>query len=234
MKGSEECGNVTELAADGLAEDGEILFDADGGADEWESKIEGAGGHVHNKIKKDTHCLVVSGVLDNKEVHMRKARGGDLSSSGSSAGEMLKCSLSSLDLLTNANPQQSLKPLCSMGSSPAKENEGVIGEVPGIILRCVSRDEAALAVAQKVFKGLYENASNSTHVAAHLAILAAIRDVSKLVLKELTSWVIYSDEDRKFNKDITIGLIHNELLNLAEYNVHMAKLIDAGRNSMYK
>lgn len=45
--------------------------------------------------------------------------------------------------------------------------------------------------------------------------------------------VIYSDEDRKFNKDITIGLIHSELLNLAEYNVHMAKLLDAGRNSMY-
>ena len=46
--------------------------------------------------------------------------------------------------------------------------------------------------------------------------------------------VIYSDEERKFNKDITIGLIHSELLNLAEYNVHMAKLIDGGRNSMYK
>ena len=46
--------------------------------------------------------------------------------------------------------------------------------------------------------------------------------------------VIYSDEDRKFNKEITIGLIRSELLNLAEYNVHMAKLIDAGRNSMYK
>ena len=46
--------------------------------------------------------------------------------------------------------------------------------------------------------------------------------------------VIYSDEERKFNKDITIGLIRSELLNLAEYNVHMAKLIDGGRNSMYK
>ncbi|KAM7508803.1 hypothetical protein LguiA_019256 [Lonicera macranthoides] len=106
----------------------------------------------------------------------------------------------------------------------------IISEVPGIILRCISRDEAALAVAQKVFKGLYENASNSAHVDAHLAILSAIRDVSKLVVKELTSWVIYSDEDRKFNKDITVGLIRSELLNLAEYNVHMAKLLDAGRN----
>lgn len=44
--------------------------------------------------------------------------------------------------------------------------------------------------------------------------------------------MIYSEEDRKFNKDITVGLIQSELLNLAEYNVHMAKLLDAGRNSM--
>ncbi|XP_007052185.2 PREDICTED: CCR4-NOT transcription complex subunit 1 [Theobroma cacao] len=108
--------------------------------------------------------------------------------------------------------------------------QGVISEVPEIILRCVSRDEAALAVAQKVFKGLYENASNSLNVSAHLAILAAVRDVCKLAVKELTSWVIYSDEERKFNKDITVGLIRSELLNLAEYNVHMAKLIDGGRN----
>lgn len=46
--------------------------------------------------------------------------------------------------------------------------------------------------------------------------------------------VIYSEEERKFNKDITVGLIRSELLNLAEYNVHMAKLIDGGRNSMSK
>ncbi|GAB4861940.1 hypothetical protein Ancab_037195 [Ancistrocladus abbreviatus] len=110
------------------------------------------------------------------------------------------------------------------------EIQSVVSEVPQIILRCVSRDEAALAVAQKVFKALYENASNCLHVGAHLAILAAIRDVCKLIVKELTSWVIYSDEERKFNKDITVGLIRRELLNLAEYNIHMAKLIDAGRN----
>lgn len=117
-------------------------------------------------------------------------------------------------------------------SNEAREAEfqGVIAEVPEIILRCISRDEAALAVAQKVFKVLYENASNTFHVGAHLAILIAIRDVCKLVVKELTSWVIYSEEERKYNKDITLGLIRSELLNLAEYNVHMAKLIDGGRN----
>ncbi|KAL8540300.1 hypothetical protein ACS0TY_001776 [Phlomoides rotata] len=57
----------------------------------------------------------------------------------------------------------------------------------------------------KAFMGLYENASNNAHVDAHLVILAAIRDVSKLVVKELTSW---------------------------EYNVHMAKLLDAGETRL--
>ncbi|GAA0150692.1 mRNA polyadenylation factor [Lithospermum erythrorhizon] len=117
-------------------------------------------------------------------------------------------------------------------ASDAKESEiqGLVGEVPMIILRSLSRDESALAVAQKVLKGLYENSSSSAHVKAYLAMLTAIRDVSKLMVKELTSWVIYSEEERKFNKEITIGLIHNELLNIAEYNLHMAKLLDGGRN----
>ncbi|KAM0934312.1 putative CCR4-Not complex component, Not1, MIF4G-like domain superfamily [Dioscorea sansibarensis] len=111
------------------------------------------------------------------------------------------------------------------------EIQGVVAEVPDIIRRCVSRDEAALAVAQKVFKSLYENASNVHHINSHVAVLSAIRDVCKLVVKELTSWVIYSDEERKFNTEITIALIHSDLLNLAEYNVHLAKLIDGGRNT---
>ncbi|KAK6936303.1 CCR4-NOT transcription complex subunit 1, HEAT repeat [Dillenia turbinata] len=110
------------------------------------------------------------------------------------------------------------------------EIPGVIAQIPEIILKCISRDEAALAVAQKVFKSLYENTSNNLHVSVHLTILAAIRDVCKLVVKELTSWVIYSDEERKFNTEIIVGLIRKDLLNLAEYNMHMAKLIDAGRN----
>lgn len=38
--------------------------------------------------------------------------------------------------------------------------------------------------------------------------------------------------DKKFNKDITLGLIRKKLLNLTEYNFHMAKLIDARKNGI--
>ncbi|KAL0435635.1 UNVERIFIED_CONTAM: Poly [ADP-ribose] polymerase 1 [Sesamum radiatum] len=39
-----------------------------------ENKIEGAGGQVHMKIKKETNCLAVCGVLDDSAAEMRKAR----------------------------------------------------------------------------------------------------------------------------------------------------------------
>ncbi|XXG84939.1 hypothetical protein AAC387_Pa11g0138 [Persea americana] len=42
--------------------------------EEWRNKIEGAGGMVHPKTKKETNCLVVSGELDDNEPEVRKAR----------------------------------------------------------------------------------------------------------------------------------------------------------------
>ncbi|KAM0835821.1 hypothetical protein ACQ4PT_062703 [Festuca glaucescens] len=54
------------------------------------------------------------------------------------------------------------------------EIKSVIAEVPDILLKCVNRDEAALAVAQKVFNNLYDNASNSGSIMLYVATLVAI------------------------------------------------------------
>ncbi|KAI3868562.1 hypothetical protein MKW92_012331 [Papaver armeniacum] len=63
---------------------------------------------------------------------------------------------------------------------------------------------------------------------AQIAILVAIRDVCKLAVKEqLAHMVIYSYDEYKFNKDIIVGLIRSELLNLAECSMHTAKLTEA-------
>ncbi|KAH8935189.1 hypothetical protein BDL97_17G016600 [Sphagnum fallax] len=113
---------------------------------------------------------------------------------------------------------------------PDHEVLTLVMEVQEVILQGISRDEAALAIAQKVFKRLYENTTSDVHVSVHLAILESIRDVCKRVVKELTSWVIYSDDERKFNREITVGLIRSELIILTDYNLHLAKLIDGGRN----
>ncbi|KMT10333.1 hypothetical protein BVRB_5g120830 [Beta vulgaris subsp. vulgaris] len=42
--------------------------------EEFRSKIEGAGGQVHAKIKKDTNCLVVGGGLSDQNSELKKAR----------------------------------------------------------------------------------------------------------------------------------------------------------------
>ncbi|KAM0926260.1 hypothetical protein ACQ4PT_003393 [Festuca glaucescens] len=97
------------------------------------------------------------------------------------------------------------------------EIKSVIAEVPDILLKCVNRDEAALAVAQKVFNSLYDNASSSGSIMSYVATLVA---------------VIYLDDEKKFNFDIIFCLIRSELLNVGEYNVHLAKLIDGGRNKV--
>lgn len=115
--------------------------------------------------------------------------------------------------------------------SQDQELQALVMEVPEIISQCISKEEAALAFSQKAFKRLYENASSSLHVATYLALLASIRDVCKRVVKEITSWVMYSDEERKYNREIMVGLIRSELIHLADYNVYLAKLIDGGRNS---
>lgn len=41
---------------------------------EWKSKIEGVGGSFHAKIKEDTNCFVVGGMLDAEDAKMRRAR----------------------------------------------------------------------------------------------------------------------------------------------------------------
>ncbi|XP_038714269.1 poly [ADP-ribose] polymerase 1 isoform X2 [Tripterygium wilfordii] len=42
--------------------------------EEWKTKIEGAGGQIHTKMKKDTNCLVLGEVLGNQDAEKRKAR----------------------------------------------------------------------------------------------------------------------------------------------------------------
>ena len=52
-----------------------------------------------------------------------------------------------------------------------------------------------------------------------------------IVLSIFCVQVIYSDDEKKFNSEIIFALIRSDLLDVREYNVHLAKLIDGGRNS---
>ncbi|KAI8018547.1 hypothetical protein LOK49_LG04G02888 [Camellia lanceoleosa] len=72
-------------------------------------------------------------------------------------------------------------------------------------------------------EGSYINKRNSIRILEER--LEATNALNKQMWAE-----VQLDKRLHFDKDITVGLICSELLNLAEYNVHMAKLLDEGRN----
>eukprot|EP00163_Fabomonas_tropica_P033612 TRINITY_DN892_c0_g1_i3.p1 TRINITY_DN892_c0_g1~~TRINITY_DN892_c0_g1_i3.p1 ORF type:complete len:2289 (-),score=618.48 TRINITY_DN892_c0_g1_i3:1290-8156(-) len=104
-----------------------------------------------------------------------------------------------------------------------------MSQVPHLITLSITRDDSALAFAQTIFKRLYV-LPDPRHRSVHLKLLEAITGVCNKVIKELTSWVIYSDDERKFNRDVTPGLVRHRLLDVAEFDQHLAKQIDNSRN----
>jgi CCR4-NOT transcription complex subunit 1 len=102
-------------------------------------------------------------------------------------------------------------------------------KIPQVLQQSVTRDETALAIAQRIFKRLYET-DRGLSTEMLLAVLDNIKDVCKKLVKELTSWLIYSDEERKLYREITTGFLSLGLINTSEFDPHMAKLMDNGRN----
>lgn len=98
-------------------------------------------------------------------------------------------------------------------------------------------DEAHLAVAQKVFQRLYDRSgagganARRLHRTAHIAALAALRENSRSITREVTGWLLYSDDERKLNRDITEGLVRAGVVSeqfLGELDAHLAKLVLSG------
>jgi len=118
--------------------------------------------------------------------------------------------------------------LASLGEM--HEVRTLIGQVQVIVSQCVTRDECAISVAQRVFKRMYDNEAQLA-IEASLAVLEAVRDVCKKMTKELTTWVMYQTDDRrKYHQAITAGFIRSGLVNLNDFDNYLAKGMDFGRN----
>lgn len=103
-------------------------------------------------------------------------------------------------------------------------------QIPSAVKRSVTADEAGMAVAQKVFKHLYEGDS-SLYREVHVLLLEGLRESCRRLSKELVSWLAYSEERRKLHKECIVALLKpGSLLNITNYDELLAKTIDNGRN----
>ncbi|CAG8526473.1 8493_t:CDS:10 [Ambispora leptoticha] len=132
--------------------------------------------------------------------------------------------LAELDKLISKNPQ------ASWASLPQNHDIRVlVNQIPLIAAQSlVHRDETALNFSQKVVQLLYKNDSNLSRE-VYVILLEKLCDISVKVGKEVTAWLLYADDDRKFIVPVVVALIKAGLINVAEQDVQLAKLIESGR-----
>ncbi|KAF9934028.1 hypothetical protein BGZ67_004046 [Mortierella alpina] len=85
--------------------------------------------------------------------------------------------------------------------------------VPMLPVQSYSPDEMSLAFSQKVY----------------VVLLEQLCELSSKVAKEVTEWLIYADDERKFNVLVTVTLIEAGLVNLVDQDIQLARLIEIGR-----
>ena len=121
----------------------------------------------------------------------------------------------------------------SMASLPSEhEVHTLIRQAGTIAAMTYSRDESALAMVQRIFKRMYEQAGAGgrlyTQVNVHLIL--AIHHVSKKVSRFVSDLLFYSEDERKLHGEIVGAALHAGLLSMARARTHLAKHLDGGRN----
>lgn len=123
------------------------------------------------------------------------------------------------------------------GVAPTGQREdqeiNVLMRLMAALLQQTSRDESnypkdlvPLTFALKVFKRLYEreNRSSLLQIDVHIGVLKTLKAVCPKLLPELTAWLLYAEDDRKFILPITAGLLRARLLSTAELDLFLSKL----------
>eukprot|EP00178_Gracilaria_changii_P006365 TRINITY_DN2096_c0_g1_i1.p1 TRINITY_DN2096_c0_g1~~TRINITY_DN2096_c0_g1_i1.p1 ORF type:complete len:2377 (+),score=263.96 TRINITY_DN2096_c0_g1_i1:277-7407(+) len=104
-------------------------------------------------------------------------------------------------------------------------------QIPAAVKRSNTADEAGMAVAQKIFKRLFEGESNM-YRETHVLILEGLRESCRRLSKELASWLAFSEERRKLNLECILALLRpGSLLSKTSYDEILSKAIDSGRNT---
>lgn len=93
-----------------------------------------------------------------------------------------------------------------------------------LVSQAVPRDETILLLAQKVVQLLYKAQSELARE-VWVAVLEQLCEQSPKVAKEVTAWLVYAEDERKFHVPVTMVLIRANLVGVAELDAQLAKLL---------
>ncbi|KAJ8907855.1 hypothetical protein NDN08_007959 [Rhodosorus marinus] len=105
-------------------------------------------------------------------------------------------------------------------------------QIPSWVQRAANIEEAAIAVAQKSFQRLFEGDSN-LHREIHVLLLGALKDICPRLSKDFVTWLAYSDEPRKYDRECALALMKpKNLLSMPDYDSSLAGAIESGRDAL--
>ncbi|KAI7857086.1 CCR4-Not complex component, Not1-domain-containing protein [Circinella umbellata] len=97
-------------------------------------------------------------------------------------------------------------------------------QIPLIISQSITPMQTLLTFVEKVVYMLYK--SNSTFaLEAYTGFLQSLFELSREVEKETMTWIVYSNDERKYNAPVIAMLMRHEMIPLEDYDVLLAKAI---------
>lgn len=120
----------------------------------------------------------------------------------------------------------------TIGSAPNEQDIKLyLRQIMLLVQRCVSKDEAALILSQKVVRLLYRNEAGISRE-VYVSLLERLCEASPKVSKEVTQWLLYADDERKYNVSLYQIILKTRLLNVAELDMQLARLMESGRTAV--
>jgi CCR4-NOT transcription complex subunit 1 len=89
------------------------------------------------------------------------------------------------------------------------------------------RDDLAMWFAQRLTQLLFKT-SEALAIETYVLLLERVCELSRQVAKELTMWLLFSDDERKYNVVVFAALIQSGLVNVLELDTYLAKQIETG------
>lgn len=100
----------------------------------------------------------------------------------------------------------------------------IIRQVPVVATQSINPDQSALAFSQKIVQLLYRSDGNLGRE-VFVTILQRLCDLFPKVAKEVTQWLVYAEDVRKFNVPVTIALLRVGLVRANELDAQLAKIV---------
>lgn len=115
--------------------------------------------------------------------------------------------------------------MSSLAQLPANSDIAVVlTQLPVLAARSVQTDDTALACSQKVVQLLFRSTTDIGRE-VYATLLQRLCQLSEKVAKEVVSWLIYAEDERKYDCRVTVALIKLDILPLAELEGQLSKSV---------